>query len=150
MGNLTTCNDRDKIINTFVGSCVALCLYDSKQKMGGLAHIMIPGKGSKKQTTILPAKFSENAFERLIEKFGESNDIVAKIVGGAHIFKHENGNGLFDVGKKNTDFIKNLLEERNIPLISEDIGKNFGRWVHLEIKTGLVTIKAKTGSDKII
>jgi len=150
MGNLTTCNDSDKIINTFVGSCVALCLYDSKQKMGGLAHIMIPGKGSKEQVHILPAKFSENAFERLIEEFGESNDIVAKIVGGAHIFKHENGNGLFDVGKKNTDFIKNLLEERNIPLISEDIGKNFGRWVHLEIKTGLVTIKAKTGSDKII
>lgn len=150
MGTLKTCNESDKIINTFVGSCLALCLYDTKQKKGGLAHIMIPGKGSKDQVTTLPAKFSENAFEQLIKEFGESNDIVAKIIGGAHIFKHENGNGLFDVGKKNTDFIKNLLKERNIPIISEDIGKTFGRWVHLEIKTGLVTIKAKNGSDKII
>jgi len=149
MGNLKTCNADDEIINTFVGSCVALCLYDYKQKMGGLAHIMIPGR-DKNQVSSLPAKFSENAFEELIKEFGESDDIVAKIAGGAHIFKHENGNGLFDVGKKNTDYIKNMLKKRNIPIISEDIGEDFGRWVHLEIKTGIVTIKTKKGSDKII
>ena len=31
------------IIYTLLGSCVAVCLYDRKNRIGGMNHILLPG-----------------------------------------------------------------------------------------------------------
>jgi len=153
MGDLQICSENIEQISTFVGSCIALCLYNKKTSKSGLAHIMVAGRKSINQHSYLPAKYSENALESLIEKLSVDdniNELEAKIIGGAHIFKHESGNGLFDVGKKNIESIKQLLKHKQISLVGEDTGLDYGRWVYLETKTGKVHVKGKNGFEKIL
>ena len=45
-----------------LGSCVAIALYDRKQKIGGLAHIMLPSSKNIKRNEN-KAKFADTAVE---------------------------------------------------------------------------------------
>jgi hypothetical protein len=45
---------------TSIGSCVAICLFDSTNKCGGLAHIMLPNSAIAPQD-FLPCKFADTA-----------------------------------------------------------------------------------------
>jgi len=49
--------DRPVKLVTNVGSCVAVCIYDSINKCGGLAHIMLPNS-SVSRNKHFPLKFN--------------------------------------------------------------------------------------------
>jgi len=74
---------------TSVGSCVAICLHDSMNMCGGLAHIMLPDSSIAPQEP-LPAKFADTAVPALIEEIkrvgGRTTRLSAKIAGGANMF----------------------------------------------------------------
>ena len=46
MGGLGISKEKN-VLKTFVGSCIALCIYDIEKKIGGMAHIMLPKNTSK-------------------------------------------------------------------------------------------------------
>ena len=53
------------IVNTILGSCVAVCLYDVKLQIGGINHYMLPfwnGQG------LASPKFGNIAISKLLEK----------------------------------------------------------------------------------
>ncbi|MCI0563454.1 MAG: chemotaxis protein CheD, partial [Nitrososphaera sp.] len=50
MGSLSVSDSPQAVLTTFVGSCVALCVYDPVSKVGGLAHIMLPDSGGREIT----------------------------------------------------------------------------------------------------
>ena len=53
------------MVDTILGSCVAVCLFDTKLKIGGINHYMLPlwnGNG------LASPKFGNIATEKLIEK----------------------------------------------------------------------------------
>ena len=152
MGDLYFSNDSKQIV-TFVGSCVALCMYSKEYRCAGLAHIMLAGQeNNRNSTTKSPAKYSLDAIDKLMNHFAEEgveiNTIRAKLVGGAQIFKHENGNGLFNIGKKNIDSIRIGLYDQGIPIESEDLGASYGRWVYLDSDSGIIEVKGKKGGCK--
>jgi chemotaxis protein CheD len=35
--------DRVNLVSSALGSCIAVCVYDAEQKIGGMAHMMMPG-----------------------------------------------------------------------------------------------------------
>ncbi len=80
---------------TSVGSCVAICLYDSKNKCGGLAHIMLPNSAIAPQE-LLPSKFANTAvpaLAKLIKKISVYPSLLsAKIAGGANMFPNLKNN----------------------------------------------------------
>ncbi|HIE33723.1 MAG TPA: chemotaxis protein CheD, partial [Candidatus Altiarchaeales archaeon] len=71
-----------------IGSSIAICLYDKKEKIAGMAHVML---GKNPGTGVNPWRFADSAIEMLLdmmeEKGAKRSDIRAKIFGGAHIFK---------------------------------------------------------------
>ncbi|MDE1765490.1 MAG: chemotaxis protein CheD [Thaumarchaeota archaeon] len=146
MGELAVVNDQTDELKTFVGSCVAMCLFDIKTRIAAMAHVMLPKKIHSKQNTMNDeaGKFADVAFTCMINKMNEmgadKKRIRAKIAGGAAIFSHESENGLFNVGTRNIAAIKQILKENGIPLISEDVGENFGRWVIFNPHSGEMTI----------
>ena len=114
MGEARVADESDSVMTTFVGSCVALCLFEPTKKIGGLAHIMLPEAG--KEATVNQStngKYADHAIEYLLAKMQEKgaklNKTKAKIVGGAQIFKTETGGGLFTIGERNIESIKKIL-----------------------------------------
>jgi chemotaxis protein CheD len=135
---------------TSVGSCVALCLYDSANRCGGLAHIMLPNSAIAPKDT-LPAKFADTAVPALAkavrEMSGKEACFSAKIAGGANIFSNLSSNGS-SIGVKNVDAVKAALSANKIRLVAEDVGGSYGRRIAFKIKTGAAIIRFSNGEIK--
>lgn len=157
MGGLEIITGEMSELKTFVGSCVAICLFDIKSRVAAMAHVMLPKKvnGTSHTVEVERGKYADDAFAHmmndLIQLGADPKRIQAKMAGGAAIFSHESETGLFNVGPRNILAIKQILKENNIPLISEDTGANFGRWVKFSLNSGEMVITSNLKkTEKII
>lgn len=133
------------IITTLgLGSCVGIVLYDRLNKIGGLAHIMLPSSLDIKNNSN-KAKFADTAIEILIDKMiklgANKNNIVAKLAGGAQMFKFNSQNEMLRIGDRNVKASKMKLKEYGIPIVAEDTGGNYGRTIELNCEDGSLMVK---------
>lgn len=106
------------VIMTVLGSCIAACIWDSRMRLGGMNHFMLPdGDGADES-----GRYGSYAMELLINemlKLGARRESMqAKIFGGAqvmHTFTTMN------VGERNTKFVIDYLQTERIPLVSDDV-----------------------------
>ncbi|AIF84402.1 chemotaxis protein [Candidatus Nitrososphaera evergladensis SR1] len=161
MGELYVADKKDTVLTTFVGSCIALCLYDPRSKVGGMAHIMLPENGSRNSYNDSPssadesAKYADEALENtlrmMVEKGALPGRLVAKIAGGAKIFSHEgSSDDMFSIGSRNTESIKRLLTQKGIKIAGEDVGLNHGRWVRFNLNSGRVVVSMRNSGEKVL
>jgi len=138
-------------LRTILGSCVGICLYDPKMKVGGLSHIMLPS--SKKPSNNLK-KYADTAIPLMIEemiKIGAIQDrMVAKLAGGATMFKHTENSLMGDIGKNNILSVREILNMLKIPVLSEEVGGDYGRTIDFYLETGELKIKTIGKEPKII
>ncbi|MDE1763464.1 MAG: chemotaxis protein CheD [Thaumarchaeota archaeon] len=157
MGGLEIVTGDMSELKTFVGSCVAICLFDIEVKIAAMAHVVLPKKTNCKPHTVEEerGKYADDAFAHMMSgmiKLGANpKRIQAKMAGGAAIFSHESETGLFNVGPRNISAIQQILKENDIPLISKDTGANFGRWVKFSLNSGKMIITSNLKkTEKII
>lgn len=129
-------------IYTLLGSCVAVCLYDPINRVGGMNHILLPGKADLKHFDA-SARFGMNAIELLINAImglgGDRRKIVAKAFGGGYVLPsiaEENG-----MGQKIVGFVKEFLHNERVKIISYDFGDTVIRKVFFHTDTGDVFLK---------
>lgn len=125
------------IVDTILGSCVAVCLFDTKLKIGGINHFMLPlwnGVG------LASPKFGNIATEKLIEKMikngATKENMVAKLFGGANQMDSS-----MNIGLRNVEIAKEVLDNYNIKIIAENTGGTIGRKLKYETGTGQVMMK---------
>ncbi len=139
------------ILRTILGSCVGICLYDPEAGVGGLSHIMLPA--SKRETSNIK-KYANTAIPAMITdmlRAGAVEDrMIAKITGGATMFKHAENSMMGDIGKNNINSVKKILSEHNIEIISEDVGGDYGRTIDFYLETGEIKIKTIGKDTKVI
>jgi chemotaxis protein CheD len=113
-----------------IGSCVIIAMYDPALNIGGMAHCLLPGAFQSEQNG-LPAKYVDRGipfFMRALLKEGARRPcLVAKIVGGAKLFK--GNNPFLDIGLRNVAMARASLKEMGVKLLGEDVGGDFGRTV---------------------
>ena len=73
--------------------------------------------------------------------------IKAKIFGGANLFSFSSPKGK-SVGEQNIEFAEYYLNSENIPIISSDTGKNYGRKIFFDTSTGYVKLFKLTDKQK--
>jgi chemotaxis protein CheD len=128
-----------------LGSCIGIALYDYKTKTVGLAHIMLP---SSQLATSRDnrAKFADTGIANLISKMiilgANRKNIVAKIAGGAQMFAFGSNNEIMQIGLRNYEAACSTLSKLNIPIVSCDVGGNYGRTIELASKDGSLLIKS--------
>ncbi|WP_067956866.1 chemotaxis protein CheD [Nitrosopumilus sp. Nsub] len=151
IGGLKT-NSSSHILTTFVGSCVAVCMYDPQNKVASMSHVMQPTNVHNVDIdTKRLGKFADEAIPNMISQMerrgSDKKSIVAKIAGGAKTFSYEceDDDNIYNIGRRNVESIKQSLTFHNIELHSEDIGNQNGRWVTLNVDDGLINVKTKLG-----
>jgi chemotaxis protein CheD len=130
------------IIETILGSCVSVCLFDPETRSGGMNHILLPGKADLEKFDGA-TRYGINAMEVLINnmmKLGSRRkNIVSKIFGGAHILQaiaiH------MSPGLKNVRFVEEFLNLEGIPVVSRNTGGRNGRKIYFHTDTGDVYLK---------
>jgi chemotaxis protein CheD len=144
IGDLNVVLPPDRLITLGLGSCIGIAIYDNINKVAGLAHIMLPDSTSF-TTQNNPMKFADLAIPMLLSKM-EANGanrrlLKAKIAGGASMFAFPGKSTTMDIGNRNGESVKEVLQKLNIPIISEDLGGNSGRTMIFEAASGKVLIK---------
>lgn len=128
------------VLNTVLGSCISVCLWDSENKIGGMNHYMLPfwnGSG------LASPKYGNIAIPQLLKKMislqTQPGNIVAKVFGGAKMLKDQSN--IFDIGRRNTDLAHELLGSEKIRIIAESTGGEKGRKIFFNTSSGEVLQK---------
>jgi len=132
-------------VQTILGSCIGVCLFDCRMKFGGINHYMMPWWNGRD----LPSpKYGDVAIDRLIEKMvalgGSERDMVAKIFGGANQLTFRKG---FDIGEQNVSLARDLLKKHEIKIVGENVGGDRGRKIVFHTDTGQVFMKFLERTD---
>ena len=125
------------LINTILGSCVSVCLWDNEMGYGGINHFMLPlwnGKG------LASPKYGNIAIQKLYEKMLEigcnKKNLQAKVFGGADILQSTYNH--FNIGERNIEIAKDYLRELNIPIAAISVGGVNGRKIIFDSRKGSV------------
>lgn len=129
-----------RAISTVLGSCVAVCLYDTKLGIGGMNHYLLPfwnGNG------LQSLRFGNISIPKLIEAMVENGSNIknmeAKIFGGASMNATVNENMM--IGKKNILVAKEILKSYKIAIVAEDVGGVNGRKIQFNLERKKVLLK---------
>ncbi|MBU1109759.1 MAG: chemotaxis protein CheD [Candidatus Riflebacteria bacterium] len=144
MGELKVARSPETLVVYGIGSCIIVSLYDTKSKVGGIAHIMLPDSSGIAKERLNPNKFADTAIPALYDAIkGESGvfkaNLHAKIIGGSEMFPptedYEN-----NIGRDNTAAVKIALKKMGFPLIAEDTGGKRGRSIEFVLESGLIML----------
>ena len=134
----------DSIMTIGLGSCVGIALYDTVKKITALIHIMLPDSHVFKKITN-PYKFADLAIplilEEMIKRGCNKSNVVAKIAGGASMFKFSEKSINSDIGNRNIEAVRKAITREGITVASEDVGGSKGRSMFVESETGRVLIR---------
>jgi len=127
------------MVDTILGSCVAVFLWDPVLQFASINHFMLPVYSKEGGQ---PFKYGNVAIPELIYrmlKMGSSrNNLKAKIFGGS---EKPCLNPAFNIGERNITLARTLLNEEKIPIISHSVGGNLARKVIFYSATGEVFIR---------
>jgi chemotaxis protein CheD len=122
-------------ISTLLGSCVAVCLYDTRLKYGGMNHFMLPlwnGEG------LASPKYGNVAITQLLTKMiqlgSRSETLVAKVFGGAAVLEMTNNS--FAIGERNVEVAMQELGRLGIEVVAQSTGGVLGRKIIFDNQTG--------------
>ncbi|AMA72691.1 MULTISPECIES: chemotaxis protein CheD [Aneurinibacillus] len=144
MADLNVAKSPDRIRTTGLGSCVGVVLFDGQNKIGGMAHIMLPDSSLSKGPLNV-AKYADTAIPKLIEDMERAGanrrKLVAKLAGGAQMFAFSVASDTMRIGPRNVEACKQVLHEARIPIVAEDTGGNCGRTIELDSYTGILNVR---------
>ena len=128
--------ETDRPIATLLGSCVAVCLFDPKLKLGGMNHFLLPSRTSAANTDtdiILSGDYSmEVLVNALINKGANKTRMIAKAFGGGTIVSSIR----MAIGERNAEFAREWLAREDIPLVASDFSGPWSRKVIFVPQTG--------------
>jgi chemotaxis protein CheD len=129
-------------ITTILGSCVAVCLWDEQQRVGGLNHFLLP---SAPKGQPLSARHGDAAIPMLLRELerlgGQRQRVRAKVFGGALMMGPPRPGAGPGLGERNAELARRLLAELGIPIVAEDLGGNSGRKLRFRTHDGTALVK---------
>ena len=147
MAELSVGRAPDVLVTIGLGSCVGVAIYDSRNRIGGLVHIMLPENKKKAKK----AKYADTGIPFMIEKMVELGAVrrrlTAKIAGGARMFNISDDSSNMNIGERNIEAVHRILKEENIKLLGEDVGENYGRSMRFFTEDGRVLITSHKKGD---
>ncbi len=128
------------VIATLLGSCVAICLYNTKLKAGGMNHYMLP-TGLK--TEEMKGKYGDYAIDKLVEMMlrldTNKGNLIARVYGGGAVVGHLNAG--VGIGEKNIETARTMLSSHGIKVLTMDTGGMNGRKIFFNTSTGEVELR---------
>lgn len=121
--------ENERPISTLLGSCVAVCLFDPKLRIGGMNHFLLPSSTTTANAdidVILSGDYSmEVLVNGMLNKGAQKSRLIAKAFGGGTIVSAIR----MDIGERNSAFAMEWLDREGIPLVASDFNGPWSRKV---------------------
>jgi chemotaxis protein CheD len=128
------------VLETILGSCVAVCLWDEVRRIGGLNHYLLPREqpGAARSTTY-GATSIDNMVTEIINIGAELNNLQAQVFGGGSVITALDD--IFNIGTENVWIAQEKMHEYGIPIVGEHIRAKSGIRVIFKTYTGEVVTR---------
>lgn len=130
--------EQERPIATLLGSCVAVCLFDTGLPVAGMNHFMLPqmnaGAFAKEDVLLAGDACMAALLNALLARGAARHRIRAKAFGGGTII--ETAGQSLAIGQRNADFTREWLDRENIPLVASDFMGPWSRKVLMVPQTG--------------
>jgi len=127
------------VITTILGSCAALCLWDSRKKIGGMNHYLLPEGTDDGPNRLRYGNVANPALLNELSALGcEIKNLQAKIFGGSSAFAV---NPLQSVGTRNAQLAEEFLRGAGIRLVAKDVSGKHGRKLIFQTQDGVTLIR---------
>ena len=148
-GEIVTGTKNERITSTPLGSCVAVVAYDTKKKIGGIAHVMLSGKsikknGSDKNKYAIDA--IDNLFSELYKSGAQNTNIEICLAGGANVLKKENDS----ISVSIINSVLQTIKKKKITICASSLGGFERRSATLLINIGIAYYTIGGSSEKIL
>lgn len=148
-GEVKAGNKSALLISSAIGSCVVIAAYDAKEKVGALAHILLPGRAPENKET-QKNRYAANAIEELIRRMNmlrtKGNNIEVCLVGGANVLKRKDD----ATGLNNLSFVNDILKKERIQVKAKSVGGTERRSIALDVENGSIYYSVGDGIEKLL
>lgn len=138
-GDLFVAN-ADYQIRTILGSCVSITLWHPLARMGGMSHFLLPSRGEAASGQPLDGRYGDEALQQMINDLKQAgvaaSGCQAKIFGGGNMFPDHAHAGAINVGQRNGEAARNMLNAHGIPVVSESLFGVGHRQIIFDISKG--------------
>lgn len=144
VADMVASNDASAELMTYsLGSCLGVTVYDPVKKAGGLLHLMLPDSRIDPAKAVnAPFMFVDTGVPRLFHTVynlgAERHRVVIKVAGGAQLLDEQ---GVFNIGARNYQALRALLERNGYTIHRQDVGGLISRTLRMDLATGDITIK---------
>ena len=130
--------NKPMILETLVGSCVSVCLYNSKNGSAAMNHFLHTQPTGADAVDI--GKFGSTSTKHIISRMmavdGVPGHYRAMVFGGAAVVKVTGMHS--DIGRKNVDVALKALAEAGIRVVKKEVSGSRGRRIKFNTETGTV------------
>lgn len=145
-------SEDDCLVTVGLGSCVAIAIVDMRARIGALAHCLLPddthlrdrSNAARVPGRIVPVIVSE------LRENGAAGALVAKLVGGAAMFRSLIDRPGMNVGERNIAAAREALAAARVPIVAEDVGGERGRSIRFTPGNGEVVVRTIGGGEHVL
>ena len=131
------------VLDTLLGSCVAVCLYDPVLRAGGMNHILLPKCYAGDRNPRCGVHAMELLINELMKLGADRRRFVAKAFGGANVLQRIK---MRSIGDENARFVREFLSTERIPLVAERLGGDHAVHLYFRTDTGKASVHTVDGS----
>jgi chemotaxis protein CheD len=139
-----------ELISTLLGSCVAVCMRDRVNKIGGMNHFKLPAP-EKNKNAGADTNYGNFAMELLINEIlrvgGVRKNLECHVFGGGNVVRGIRNN----IGGQNLDFVLDFLQKEKISILSQDVGHGGAQNVYYHVLTGnaFATVSENSSMEEV-
>lgn len=142
-GQVYVSNNGEPIV-LILGSCVAVCIWDPINAIGGATHYMLPawdGRGTSSP------RYGNVAISSLLQKLADAGadrkQLRAKVFGGGCLFDsmRDGAPNKDHLGIRNVEIAREILAKGRIPIVSSDVGGDRGKRILFRTDSGEALVK---------
>lgn len=142
-GQVHVSNNGESIV-LILGSCVAVCIWDPINAIGGATHYLLPvwdGRGTSSP------RYGNVAISSLLQKLADAGadreQLRAKVFGGGCLFNAmRDGSANKDhLGNRNAEIAREILAKGRIPVVAADVGGDRGKRILFRTDSGEALVK---------
>lgn len=152
VGDLAVSNNTMVTLTTYaLGSCVGVVAYDAATRAGGILHLMLPDSSiSAEKACKQPAMFADTGLPLFMRELtgvkADRSRLKLYLAGGACVLT---GPDTFKIGERNAAAVKAWLAKQGMRVAGSDLSGTQNRTLHLELSTGVLSIKLPDRLEKI-
>lgn len=144
VGDMKISGKQEETLVTYgLGSCIGVTIWDPVTRVGGMLHFMLPESANDlDKARKNPAMYADTGIPMLFKSAyqlgADKKRLMVRVAGGAQVL---DGDGVFNIGKRNYLAMKKIFWKAGVMIHAEEVGGNISRTLRLEVGSGKLMLQ---------